>query len=178
MKDIYIDIPSPFGLSRPSKAWCRSLAEYDADLRIYPSQVHPLFRLARVAHVNGPYNFEKFRHVLKELHPDTKIAIEHKLVAVFTLPAEIVNVSPERVIAKLRLRDQWRYKDADAVADALDQSEDADRLEVDRQQRLNTRARLRAAAISYRYRTGARVSLVSPRRPTAAAVSLPTPATS
>lgn len=181
MESIYIDVPSPFGLSKPSPAWCRTIADFDPDLRIFPSQTHPLFRLMRKAH-NTPIaetvkRMEKAQRdgVLKDIHPDTAIAIKHGLVAVFTIPAEIVQLSPERVVAMLRNRDQWAFKNADEVADRLEANEnDADKA-VRRERFRQYQERRRAAGISLSYRSGARVSLVSPTRPTSGTASLGTP---
>jgi hypothetical protein len=179
--DIYIDVPSPFGLSRPTRAWCDVIAAFDPDLRIFPSQTHPLYRLMRRAY-NTPMSAVMDRMhkamaagTLKEVHPDTKIAINHGLVAVSTLPKEIVTISPERIVQNLMGRDQWAHKDGDAVADALDQRDaDAER-ELDRQLHADVRKRRREAGISLRYRTGARVSLVNPSRRGAGEASLETP---
>lgn len=182
MKDIYIDVPSPFGLSRPSLAWCGVLAEYDPELRLYPSQTQPVFRLARRAHHTPVIRdtIERMRKALAsgqltEVHPDTKIALAHRLVAVCALRGEVVNADPTRVVEKLRLRDQWAFKDGDAVADALDQRDDAEARAVHQAQRAATRDRRLGMKVAYRYRTGARVSLVSPRRHEAAVASAPAP---
>jgi len=161
-QDIYIDVPSPFGLSRPTEAWCRVIADYDAELRIFPSQTHPVYRLMRKARHMGPMNADRFKGVLAQLHPDTQIAIHHHLIAVFTMPKEITTVGPEGVVAKLRLRDQWRFKDGDAVADALDARDMAAEKEVDQNRQRDYQTRRRAAGISLLYRTGARVSLIKP----------------
>lgn len=182
MESIYIDVPSPFGLARPTPAWCRAIGEFDPDLRIFPSQTHPLFRMMRKAH-NTPIadtvkRMEKAQRdgVLKDIHPDTQIAIKHGLVAVFTIPAEIVQLNPERVVAMLRNRDQWRFKDGDAVADQLEANEAAADKDVRRERFRQYQQRRRAAGISLLYRSGARVSLVSPTRASSGTASLGTPA--
>jgi hypothetical protein len=181
MQDIYIDVPSPFGLSRPTRAWCDVIAHFDPDLRIFPSQTHPLFRLMRKAH-NTPMGatvarMEKAQRdgVLEDIHPDTQIAIHHGLVAVFTLPSAIVTVSPESVVEKLKRRDQWQFKDGDAVADHVEANESAEERAIDVERARQYRERRRQAGISLSYRTGARVSLVSPRRHPASAETLGTP---
>jgi len=161
-QDIYIDVPSPFGLQRPTEAWCRVVADYDPELRIFPSQTHPVYRLMRKARNMGPMNADKFKNVMTTLHPDTQIAIHHHLIAVFTMPKEITTVGPERVVAKLRLRDQWRFKDGDAVADALEAREAADEKDINHKRKLEYQTRRKAAGISLLYRTGARVSLIKP----------------
>lgn len=161
-QDIYIDVPSPFGLSRPTEAWCRVIADYDSELRIFPSQTHPVYRLMRKARQMGPMNADRFKGVLTQLHPDTQIAIHRHLIAVFTMPKEITTVGPERVVAKLRLRDQWQFKDGDAVADALESREAADETAIDQKRKFEYQTRRRAAGISLLYRTGARVSLIKP----------------
>jgi hypothetical protein len=173
--DLYLDLPSPFGLSRPTDGWCRIIAHYDSELRIFPSQTHPVYRLMRKARTMGPINAERFKAVMTTLHPDTQIAINHHLIAVFTLPKEITTVSPERVVEKLRRRDQWQFKDGDAVADALDRRDDDADKAVTHERNRQYAERRRAAGISLLYRTGARVSLVSPVRPSELA-SMGTPA--
>lgn len=170
MVDIYLDYPSPFGLSRPTPAWCAPIAAFDPDLRIFPSQTHPLYRLMRLAR-NSPVEATMDRMhkamqkgILKELHPDTAIAIRHKLVAVFTLPKEVTTLHSDRVIETLRQRDQWQFKDGDAAADALDQRDALVEKSVADERKRQYRDRRKAAGISLLYRTGARVSLVPPVR--------------
>lgn len=168
--DIYIDVDSPFGLPKPSPGWLQAIADFDPDLRIFPSKTHPVYRLMRRAH-NTPMSSLVDRvaaavqqGILKEMHPDTAIAIHHRLVSVTTLPKDAITVSPERIIERLMRRDQWRFKDGDAVADALDQRDaDAEKAIDDRQKR-DLRDRRKAAGISLLYRTGGRVSLVRPSR--------------
>ncbi|HUU46378.1 MAG TPA: hypothetical protein VM118_11665 [Acidobacteriota bacterium] len=166
--DIYLDLPSPFGLPRPTRAWCDVIASFDPDLRIFPSQTHSVYRLMRRAHqtpVGALVNRVRAaieRGILTEVNPDTRIAIQHRLVAVSTLPKEITTVSPERIVASLQRRDQWGFRDGDAVADALDQR-DADEVSaIDRERNRQYRERRKAAGISLLYRTGARVSLIKP----------------
>jgi hypothetical protein len=168
--DIYLDIPSPFGLSRPTPAWCAVIAAFDPELRIFPSQTHPLYRLMRLAK-NTPVGATIDRMhtamqkgLLKDLHPDTRIAIQHRMVSVFTLPKEVTTVSPERVVQTLQKRDQWAFKDGDAVADALDQRDQIVEQAAKDERKREYRIRRKAAGISLLYRTGARVSLVPPVR--------------
>ena len=155
---------SPFNLLRPKAWWVKILRDYDPDLRIFPSQKKPVYRVMRLARQSGGMNLARFRHVLKDLHPDTRIALEHHLVAVMTFGPDVFNRHPMHIVNALRRRDTWRFSDADAAADALDRMEADEQAQTRAAWRDEGRQRRKAMAIAYKYRTGARVSLVSPRR--------------
>lgn len=180
-ESIYIDVDSPFGLPKPTPGWLAVIAEFDPDLRIFPSKTHPVYRLMRRAH-NTPMSatLERMqtaqnKGILKELHPDTAIAIHYGLVSVSTLPKEAITVSPEQIVERLMRRDQWRFKDGDAVADHLDKRDADHEKEIAREQKRDLRERRKAAGVSLLYRTGGRVSLVRPSRHIAGSDALGTP---
>lgn len=166
------DIPSPFNLLRPKRWWVKVLADWDPDLRIFPSQKKPVYRVMRLARLSGGLNYDRMRPILKTLHPDTQIALERHLLPVMTFGPDVFNRHPSIIVNTLRRRDTWQFSKpgdtpeqvGERAADALDnweaQTEEAERKE----RRQENRARLRAMGIAYRYRTGARVSLVQPRR--------------
>lgn len=164
------DIPSPFNLLRPKAWWVKVLADYDPDLRIFPSQKKPVYRVMRLARFSGGLNYDRLRPVLKELHPDTQIALERHLLPVMTFGPDVFNRHPMHIVNVLRRRDTWRFAGSTpeergaAAADALDAWE-ADQEAIDRKKtQEEARERRRAFAIAFKYRTGARVSLVKPRR--------------
>jgi hypothetical protein len=114
--------------------------------------------------MSGGLNYERMKHVLKQMHPDTQIALERGLLPVMTFGPDVFNRHPQHIVEILRRRDTWALGGGDAAADSLDQME-ADALEKARASfRDEGRQRRKAMAIAYKYRTGARVSLVSPRR--------------
>lgn len=171
MSDLFLnDVPSPFNLLRPKRWWVKVLADYDPDLRIFPSQKKPVYRVMRLARYSGGINAARLAPVLKELHPDTQIAIDRHLVPVMTFGPDVFNRHPSIIVDILRRRDTWRFAGSTpeergaAAADALDAWE-ADQEAIDRKaQKDEARERRRAFAIAFKYRTGARVSLVKPRR--------------
>lgn len=165
------DIPSPFNLPRPRRWWAQVLADFDPDLRIFPSQKQPVYRVMRLARLSGGLNLDRFRHLLHALNPDTRIALERHLVPVMTFGPDVFNRHPSLIVAALRRRDTWALApggDAndrgDAAADALDQMEADAQAAIDRRIKDENRQRQKAMALAYRYRTGSRVSLVTPRK--------------
>ncbi len=176
------DIPSPFGLAAPAKWWQDALAAYDPDLRIFPSQTKPLYRVMRVARLSGGMNYERMKAVVPMLGGDTKIALERGLVPVMTFGPDVFNRSPAIIVGHLERRDTWKYgrggEGGGKAADALDAMEAAEEEREKIQARNERRERRKAFAIAYRYRTGGRVSLVRPRRHDAGAASPATPAAS
>ena len=176
------DIPSPFNLLRPKKWWTKILAEYDADLRIFPSQKKPVYRVCRVATLSGGMNLDRFRHVLPHLHPDTQIMLARHLLPVMTFGPDVFNRHPSIIVNILRRRDTWRLappdatpaERGDAATDALEQLEADEYAGFKRRLRDESRQRWNAMQIAYKYRTGARVSLVPPRRGGSPASERPT----
>lgn len=166
---IYLDLPSPFGLAKLTELWCRPIALYDPDLVIFPSQKHAHYRLARTCLHGSVRDVAQYKKLAGGLTDDLKIMLSRNLVAVpFALPPDIGKLDPMNVVRLLMRRDQWRYggRDADGskAADALEAKEKAEQKAIDDPYLDEMRRRKKAAGISYLYRTGARVSLVSPRR--------------
>ena len=181
IESIYIDMPSPFGLAAPPAWWCRALAEYDPDLRIFPSQTKPLYRVMRLARLSGGLNFERFKGVLSAFTADTKIALERRLIPVMTFGPDVFNRNPQLIVATLKRRDTWQFGEpgsditGDRATDSLDAMEAEQEKRDDAAIKTERAARRRAFKIAYRYRTGGRVSLVSPRRHPAGSASPETP---
>jgi hypothetical protein len=169
---IYIRLVSPFGLPEPDPAWLQPIADYDADLRIYPSQKDYVYRLARLATNTGGMNGKMFG-ALDNLHPDTKICLNHHLVPVTTIPVAATFAPPDVIVEQLRRRDTFGMT-AEQI-DALMQAQVDDReARIDRENREAVRDRVKAMRIGLLSRTGSRISLVSPRRP-GAHISTETP---
>jgi hypothetical protein len=172
---IYLyDVASPFHLVTPPYGWLEELKAWDAELVIFPSQTQPVYRLMRRAHHSGGLTEQIFKTF--KVHPDTMIAIRHRLVAVTTIPKDAVRAGAARIVAQLRARDQWQFRDGDAVEDHMEAQEATAAARRDQTWKDDNRARHRAARVGYLHRTGARVSLIAPRRPATAISSSPTPA--
>jgi hypothetical protein len=157
---IYLSrISSPFNLPEPSDEWLREIELYDPDLRIFPSQKHPVYRLMRVARHSGLLTSKIFGK-MDTLTNDLRIAIANGLVSVTTIPMGAIHAPAVLIVGQLRRRDLWANGGADAVADQLDK-QDADRERaIDDGRRADLRDRARAMRIGYLRRTGARVSLL------------------
>lgn len=167
----YLDILTPFGLPKPDPGWLRILFEWDPELVVFPSMTQPVYRLMRRAIHSGPVTYAALKHILtdaKGAHPDTKLAIEHHLVAVTTLPPGTIALSAVHLVEHLKARDLWQYTKgdpgSDAGADRLDELDKLEREATSKAFKDDLKDRRKAARISYGYRTGARLSLVSPRR--------------
>ncbi len=161
---IYLDLPSPFGLPKLSDEWLKPIEAYDPDLVIFPSQKHPHYRLARKLKHGSIRNWDEYKK-LPGVTQDIRIMLDRQLIALpFALPASIGRADPSHVVRTLFLRDQWRFGDGDKAADALEAKEAAEQKAIDDRYRDQMRQRKRAAGVAFLYRTGARVSLVSPRR--------------
>lgn len=160
-------IPNPFGLPTPKDWWLRPIADYDADLRIFPSQTHPVYVLARVAHHSGGLSY-KFWSDIPGIHPNTSILLRNRIVFVCTIPREALNAPPQNIVQQLRNRDAWVWGGgndedaADKVANILDANDAI--IEENREKAVMAAARERhePARVSLLYRSGARVSLVKP----------------
>lgn len=169
---IYIRLVSPFGLPDPDPAWLQPIEDYDADLRIYPSQKDYVYRLARLARHTGGMNGQMFG-ALENLHPDTKICLQRHLVPVTTIPVAAIFAPPDIIVEQLRRRDTFGMS-AEQVGLLMTNSDAERRRKVDEDVTAGLRDRVRAMRIGLLSRTGARISLVSPRRP-GASLSTETP---
>lgn len=168
MPSIYLKhTPNPFGLPQPKDWWLKPIADYDPDLRIYPSQTHPCYRLARVARYSGGMSHKTFSKI-PGIAPDTKVALEQRLVPVTTIPPAALTAPPQNIVQQLRSRDQWTIgggqdgSAADKVADLLDQRDEANEAGIHQQRVNDGRMIHESARVSLLYRTGARVSLIRP----------------
>lgn len=170
----FLDVGSPFGLARPSLAFMDAVKNFDPDLVIFPSQTRAKYRLARKAKLSRAYNDAVFKwHIqqgtVNDLNPDTKLAFTHGLIlAPFDLPTAIFTASPDVLIAQLRLRDTWQFADEVATDLALQRLQDAAQQAREKPWQEENRARYRDLKVAWKYRTGARISLVSRRSPDAA----------
>lgn len=161
---IFLDVPSPFDLPAPSDEWCRAIEQYDPDLRIFRSLKHPVYRLARVAR-NSAGLTAGFFEKIPNLNPDTVFCIQKGLVAVpLTLHTAALAGSPHLIVDRLMRRDVWRHGGWETVADLLDKQDETRDQQVATERQDALRVRSRAMRTGFQYRTGARVSLVSPVR--------------
>lgn len=167
-RSIYLGhVPNPFNLPIPKEWWLKPIKDYDAELRVYPSQTKPCYRLARVARNSGRLG-QRMLGSIPGIHPDSKVALEHSLVAVTTIPPMALNAPPHNIVEQLRRRDQWAFgggndlEAGDRVADQLDANDAI--IEANKLKDIHDKGipRHEAARISLLYRTGARVSLVRP----------------
>jgi hypothetical protein len=109
-------IPNRFDLKVPSRAFQRAIIRYDKMLRLFPSQVEPVYRLVRLCRAEARLGL----NVMKDLHthPDTVVCINEGVLPISELLPWAVD-APERVIRDLRARDTWLHGGKDA-ADAPD----------------------------------------------------------
>lgn len=170
-------IANRFNLPTPKNWWLKPIEDYDAELRIFPSQKHPVYVLARKDHRAGGMRMSQILAKTPGLHPNTKILLEHQLVFVSVIYRDALGQPPQKVVQQLRERDQWAIgggqddSAADKVADRLD-ARDA-QAEIDRKQKFHDDGKLihESARTTFQYRIGARVSLV--RRPSLMAANSP-----
>lgn len=159
---IFLDIHSPFDLPAPSEEWLRPIEHYDPDLRIFRSRKHPVYCLARVAKHSAGLSAAFFAKI-PNLNPDTAVCLHYGLVAVpLTLHTLAIQSSPHDTVKKLMDRDVWKHGGWERVADILDQQDEKREADVAAKRRDDLRVRARAMRTGFLYRTGARVSLVSP----------------
>ena len=168
MASIYLpSIANPFNLPTPKNWWLQPIQDYDAELRIFPSQLHPVYVLARRAIVTGGMMSKTFG-AIPNLHPNTQILLRHQLVYVSVIPREALSAPPQNIVQQLRDRDQWAVgggKDdraAEKIADRLDARDEANR--AAQRQKFHDDGKLvhESARTTFQYRIGARVSLVRP----------------
>lgn len=165
---LWIDgIPSPFHLPRPGEEWLRAIESYDADLRLFPSQKDPCYRLMRAAKLSGGMSPKAFESAMSVLHPDTRLAIQYGLVAVTTVPPGAIHASSALVVQWLRDHDLWKVGGAERAADLLEVGELRTQMAKDAAQKDEGRQRHLASRVAFQYRSGTRVSLVRPPRPEA-----------
>lgn len=158
---IYLgDAPNPFNLPTPSAGWLKPIADYDAELRLMPSQTSPVYRLMRTARRTGAANAKLWLDKGKTMQPDTVTAFQRHLVAITTIPAAAVKAPPEHLVQWLRDHDITAHGGAEAVADKLEARDRAEDARIDAENHDEGRVRHRASRVGYQYRTGARVSLV------------------
>lgn len=184
----YIDLPSPFGLAKPSAAWLSAVLAYDDQLVIFPSQQQAVYRLCRRRKHSVGLTAELFKTLPVPAHfvPDTQILVHYELVPLpWALQAGAVKADPALTIQTLARRDTWKvFRGPDGgnrYADHLDRTEVEDEARARADWKKEQGVRHRAARVGYLYRTGARISLVSPRRmspPATATVSPPAAAPS
>ena len=160
---IYIRLASPYGLPDPDPAWLKPIEDYDGALRIFPSQKDYTYRLARLAVKTGGMN-GKLLGAIEGLHPDTTVCLQRKLVPVTTIPVAALYAPAENIVEQLRRRDTYG-KTAEEVERMLQGQDDTREARIDATNRENVRDRVKAMRLGLLSRTGARMSLVSPRRP-------------
>ena len=168
MASIYLShVPNPWGLAVPKESWLKPIQDFDADLRIYPSQKRAIYIVGRVARLSGGMSHRTFKDI-PGVHPDTKVLLTEKLVYVSYFLPMALTAESYNIVEQLRGRDQWLHGGgtgpdaADKVADLLD-TRDATR-EAGLRQEVRNDGKLihESARISLLYRTGGRVSLVRP----------------
>ena len=164
------DAPNRFLLQPPSEAWVRAVSAYDPDLRVFCSQVRPVFRVARVRRFSS-INHQAYR-ALPQMHPDTAFALLNNLILVnwsFVANAFQQDVDGKLTVQTLRDRDTHRLSapgsDSTKAAEALEAREAEEQAAQDTAYRDKTRQIGRAARLAVLYRTGQRVSLSIPLTP-------------
>lgn len=159
--------PSPFSLPEPSREWQDEILRYDGDLRLFPSQKDPGYRLMRVAKMSGGMSPDVFEKAMAHLHLDTKIAMSNGLVAVTTVPPGAITAPASLVVDWLKAHDLWAAGGADAASRLLEDRDAAKEARIDAGIRDEGRQRHIASRAGFQYRTGSRVSMVAPPSRTA-----------
>lgn len=155
-------VPSPFHLPKPGEEWLRAIEAYDSDLRLFPSQKDACYRLMRAAKMSGGMSPDVFAKAMAVIHPDTRIAIQHGLVAVTTVPPGAIHASASLVVQWLKDHDLWKAGGAERAADMLEVGELRAQAAKDAALKDEGRQRHLASRVGFQYRTGTRVSLVRP----------------
>jgi hypothetical protein len=161
------DVPNPYLLLPLDEAWLQPIRDYDADLRIFPSQLRPVYRLGRVSTLLKPMDAAKFP--VDTVHPDTAVALTKAFILVNWSLVGNISVHPATtVVQTLRRRDTWAFRrrkddlESDVVGRLLDEQDEAEEAATWKAFRERTRQIGRAARLGVLYRTGQRVSLVRP----------------
>jgi len=146
---------NPFDLTDPPKWFLQELAKFDADLVIFASLWHPIFKLARRCRRSPGVAPENVPGL--DTHPDTIFMWNHKLVLVTTIiPRAHWSTN---IFAKLRARDTWAEGGSAKVIKLLEDGEAAKEQREKKDFNSEGEARHSDAFAAYRYRTGGRVSM-------------------
>lgn len=123
----YIRTSNPFNLQTPPKSFLDGLHALDSELVIFPSTHEPVYRLARrTKHTRGIYKMLK-------TYPDSEILVAYRLDIWKSVLPTSLDMSWERVLQEIPQFDQWAFKDANAVADTLDQRDAQAEQRLDRE---------------------------------------------
>lgn len=160
-----VTVANRFLLPKPTLAWQKAVQAYDPDLRVFPSQVRPEYRVARVRRLTGIGHKEYRRH--PTMHPDTAIALEHNLIFVnWSLTKDVFELDKDGTLTvdTLKRRDTLKLtkklgSEGDETEQAIRDLENKEQAAVDAAYRDKTRQIGRAARLALLYRTGQRVSL-------------------
>lgn len=148
----YYDIDQKMAI--PPAFWLQRLFDFDADLVVFPSQQVPFaYCLARRARKTAGIN----TGILGAgATPDTKFCLAHHLLPVTLIYRHNSAAwSIDNIIAELKARDTWALGGAKAVADKLDERDQANRDRIAKENRTNMWNRSGDAWRSYQLRTGA-----------------------
>lgn len=123
----YIRTANPFNLQEPPKFFLDQLAALDADMVIFASSHEPCYRLCR--------RTKQTRDIYRVLasFPDSAILVEHRLAPWKSVLPTSMEMSWQRVLQEIPEYDQWRFGNADAVADHLDGREAEAERRLDRE---------------------------------------------
>lgn len=177
----YLDDRNPHMLEAPPAWFLAELATFDPDLRLMPSVVHPVYRLCRVTSHSFGMKALLADGTLKP-HPDTVRMADLGVVPVATItPVPGAMHWSRRIFTELAARDIWRQGGAKKAAEEIEAHEAAQKDTQKANAREELDQRSGDAYRSYKYRTGQRLSLVTPpasadRAPAAPASPAHTPA--
>lgn len=122
----YIRTTNPFNLQEPPASFLDGLEALDAELVIFPSVSEPCYRLCR--RTRGQDIWKVLKH-----YPDTELLVAYNLAPWKSVLPTSLDMAWERVLLEIPEYDQWKFKNADAVADHLDALEDEQDAQVDRE---------------------------------------------
>ena len=146
--------PNRFGIERPPLWWLSEIADYDAELVIFPSQVGPMYRVARRRYytaghlsLSGDVN----------AHPDSTLMDANGLVPVISFAHTGGAVwTSGSLLDWLKSQDIWAQGGGDKAADAVEQAEATAEQKLKAGIKADMDYRSRDAWRSYNARAGSR----------------------
>ena len=159
---------NPFQLLAPPNWFLDDLWVFDDQLVIVPSQVQAVYRITRRTRRSAGLRRIATLAQGMDIHPDTKLMADQRLVPVATLAPTLGWSS--QILVELARRDVWRAGGPKAAADILDAQDKAREQSIDAKCVDELTERVNRSYESYRYRTGQRLSLTTPEPPVSANV--------
>lgn len=148
----------------PPPYWLARLHDFDADLVVFPSFMMPYaYVLARRARKSR--GIDGAKAIIDTCgQPDTVACLQNGLVPVTMIIRNGGGWSIDNILASLKARDTWQFKDGDECADFIEAEEAKDEARIKQENRDNIWNRAGDAWRSYLARTGASTIRYGARR--------------